>query len=124
VIDKVDAPGDPDLGDAFTRRVELSLVDADQRRRRRLWRQRVARVVPALLLISPVIGWRLMLARPDGVHVSVGALSWLTFILDVVVHIDSSVLRYLGLQALPTVVGVLLLIVITMWVLCAPRGNR
>lgn len=112
---------EPELDEAFTRKLELALPAADQRRKRRLVRERLVRLVPILLLIAPVIGWRLMLASPDGVHVSINALAWLTFLLDVGVHVDASLLSYLGLQALPSIVGGLLMIVIAAWVLTSPR---
>ncbi len=127
MIEKVGPPGavrEPELDKAFTLRIDLALDDADQRKRRLAWRRRMVRVIPLLLLAAPIAAWRLMMTTPDGVHVVVDALAWLTFVLDVGVQVDASLLRYLGLEALPTIVGILLLIVITMWVLYAPRSER
>lgn len=109
------------LDDAFTRRLALALPAADQRRRRRAVRHRLARLIPALLLVAPIAGWRLMLTSPDGVHASINALAWLTFVLDVGVHVDGTLLTFLDLQTLPSIVGGLLLVVIAAWVLSAPR---
>jgi hypothetical protein len=58
-----------------------------------------------------------MLASPGGVHVYVNVLAWLTFILDVGVHVDTVVLAYLGFQALPTIVGFVLFILLTVTLL-------
>lgn len=112
---------EPELDASFTRRLELALPEADQRRRRRVVRHRLTRLALALVLIAPLAAWRLMLTTPDGVHVAINALAWLTFILDVGVHVDTSVLSYLGLQVLPSVVGGLLLVMIAVWLLFAPR---
>lgn len=103
----------------FSQRLEVSLRRADQSRRWRIVLRRVKSLLPLLLLISPIVGWRLMLASPDGLHVTIGALAWLTSLLDIAVHVDSVILLYLGLQALPSVVGILLLVVITGWLLSA-----
>lgn len=115
---------EPELDETFTQRLELALPAADQTRRRHTFRHRVIRFIPFLLLIAPVIGWRLMLASPDGVHVSINAVAWLTFLLDVGVHVDTSFLSYLGLQALPSIVGGLLLVLIAAWVLTSPRNTQ
>lgn len=114
---------EPALDEDFTQRLELTLPAADQTRRRRAIRHRVIRFIPFLLLIAPVVGWRLMLTSPDGVHVTINALAWLTFLLDVGVHVDASLLTYLGLQALPSIVGGLLLVLIAAWVLTSPRNQ-
>lgn len=118
------APTEPELDEGFTKRLELALPAADHTRRRRVIRARIARFVPVLLLIAPVIGWRLILTSPDGVHVTISALAWLTFLLDVGVHVDASLLGYLGLQALPSIAGALLLVLIAAWVLTSPRDTR
>jgi hypothetical protein len=111
------------LGSDFMQRLEESLRSADHLRRRRRMLQRVRSLLPALLLIGPIVAWRLMLVSPDGVHVSITALAWVTFLLDVGVHVDSALLSYLGLSLLPVVVGVLLLTLITAWLLSSPRGE-
>jgi hypothetical protein len=76
-----------------------------------------------LLLAAPIVGWQLTLAFPDGFHVAITALAWLAFILDVGVHLDTSFLSYLGLQAIPAIVGLLLLAMVTAWLLATPGGN-
>jgi hypothetical protein len=109
------------LGDSFMLRLESSLGAADAERRRRLVRRRAQRAALAFMLLLPIVSWRLMLATPDGVHVAVGALAEVAFTLQIGVHLDTSVLSYLSLQALPTIVGVLLLAVVTAGVLVTPR---
>jgi hypothetical protein len=102
----------PVLSADFSRRLELSLQRADRERRRHLLFMRLRSLLPLVLLVGPVVGWRLMLATPDGVHVGINVIAWITFALDIGVHLDGSLLSALGLQALPTVVGALLLIVV------------
>jgi hypothetical protein len=92
----------------FTDRLERSLAAADDERRRRVWMARFRRALPVVLLIGPLIAWRLTLSTPDGVHIAITALAWITFVLDLGVHINTSVLTYLGLVELPSIVGVLL----------------
>lgn len=96
----------------FAERLEHSLAAADVERRRRAWLGRARRLLPLILLVGPLLAWRLMLAGPDGVHVGVAALAWVAFVLDVGVHLDTAFLSYLGLVELPTAVGGLLLLVL------------
>lgn len=110
----------PVLDPDFTHRLESALPSADLDRRRRSRLRRARALLPVLLVLIPIVGWRLMLTTPDGVHVSIAALAWLTFILDVGMHVDSALLSYLGLQALPAIVGILLFVLITGWLLTAP----
>jgi hypothetical protein len=84
----------PALPADFAERLEQALDRADRRRRKRAWYRRSASLLPVLLLIGPIIAWRLMSASPDGVHVGIAALAWVTFLLDVGVHLDTSVLTY------------------------------
>jgi hypothetical protein len=97
----------------FADRLERSLPGADSERRRRVWTGRLRRFLPLVLLVGPPVAWRLMLSTPDGVHVTVTALTWTTFVLDLGVHVDTSVLSYLGLAQLPSVVGALLAVMLT-----------
>lgn len=97
----------------FADRLEESLLAADRERSRRNRLQHLRRLLPLCLLIGPVVAWRLTLASPGGVHAYVELLAWVTFFLDVGVHGDSAVLSYLGLQALPSIVGFLLLSLLT-----------
>jgi hypothetical protein len=76
-----------------------------------------------VLLIGPLLAWRLTLSTPDGVHVVISALAWTTFILDLGVHIDTSVLSFLGLSQLPSVVGGLLMLVLTATLLWESRES-
>lgn len=115
---------EPELGADFVARLEKSLPKADGDRRRHQIAARAQRLLPLVLLIGPIAGWRLMLASPDGVHLSVEALTWLTFVLDVGVHLNTSILSYLGFQALPTIVGVLLFILVTATLLGHDREER
>lgn len=96
----------------FADRLERSLSTADHERRRRIWISRIRRALPVVLLIGPLIAWRLTLSTPDGVHIAIAALAWVSFVLDLGVHIDTSVLTYLGLVELPSIVGVLLTIML------------
>jgi hypothetical protein len=104
--------------------LELSLAEADRERRKRARYRRALRVLPLLLLVGPILGWHLTMTTPNGVHVGIAALAWVTFMLDVGVHADTAVLSYLGLSQLPTIVGVLLLVVVTGWLLSYPRGRE
>lgn len=101
----------------FVQRLERSLATADQERRRRVWYRRIRALLPLILLVGPIVGWRLMLASPDGVHVAIAALAWVTFALDVAVHTDTSLLDYLGLRELPVVVGGLLFVLVSVSIL-------
>lgn len=112
------------LASDFTQRLRESLAAADRNRRRHALLHRARMWLPVLLLIGPLIAWRLMAASPDGWHVAIAFLTQWTFVLDVAVHADTGVLAYLGLQVLPSVLGVLLLVVITAWLLAYPRGDQ
>ena len=111
------------LGSDFGWKLETALRAADQERRRRTLMRRVRKLFLVLLLAAPVLGWQLTLAFPDGFHIAITALAWLAFILDVGVHLDSSFLSYLGLQAIPAIVGLLLLAMVTAWLLGTPGGK-
>ncbi len=115
---------EPVLGPDFARRLEASLDDADRHRRRHAALQRSTSLLPLVLLIGPIFAWRLILASPDDVHLSIGALSWVAFFLDVGVHVDSALLRYLHLQLLPSIVGTLLFALVTVRLLWNPRGEE
>ena len=113
----------PDLGEAFLERIETSLVRAEGDRRRHDALQRVRPFLPLALLVGPVIAWRLMVVSPASTHVVVDTLAWLTFVLDVGVHVDTTVLAYLNLQALPSIVGGLLLLLVTYGLLTVPEDK-
>src|SRR5437868_2186987 len=108
----------------FADRLEGALESADRSRRKRAWYRRLLSLLPVALLVGPILGWRLMGSTPDGVHVAVAALAWVTFLLDVGVHVDTSMLNYLGLAQLPTIVGTLILVVLTCWLLSDKGGDR
>ena len=80
--------------------------------------------LPVALLIGPLIAWRLMLASPDGVHVMIDTVAWLAFLLDVGVHIDSAVLAYSNLQAVPSIVGMALAVLLAARLLWYPRNDE
>lgn len=127
-------PAPPDLVDQlasgsgppsdFTERLELSLGAADAERRRVQVRRRMQSLLPIVLLVGPVVAWRLMEISPSSAHVAIDTLAWISYVLVVAVHVDNSVLTYLGLKVLPTIVGILLLLLITGWLLCMPRGEE
>lgn len=89
--------------------VERSLQEADGARRKIQWLRRIRLSLPVALLAGPVIAWHLFAASPGGIHVVIGAIAWIAFLLDVGVHVNTTVLGALGLRALPTAVGALLL---------------
>lgn len=96
----------------FADRLESSLAAADEEKRRQVRIERFRRALPFVLLVGPLVAWRLTLSTPDGVHVVIAALAWTGFVLDLGVHIDTSVLAYLGLLQLPSVVGALLAVML------------
>ena len=111
---------DPD----FTRRLEEVLRRADGERRRHALYTRIQSAIPLVLLAAPIIAWSLMASSPESAHVAIGALAWVAFVLDVGVHVDAGLLSYLHLQALPSLVGLLLFALVTAWLLSAPRGQE
>jgi uncharacterized Tic20 family protein len=108
----------------FSQRLEASLRDADRERRRLHLVDRLRLLLPLVLLIGPLIAWRLMLVSPSGSHVMIDTLAWLTFILDVGVHVDSAVLAYGNLQAIPSIVGVALAVLLAARLLWYPRDDE
>jgi hypothetical protein len=108
----------------FVQRLEPSLQAADRERRRRHLIARLRVALPVALLIGPLIAWRLMLASPHGVHVMIDTLAWLAFLLDVGVHIDSAVLSYSNLQAVPSIVGIALALLLAFRLLWYPRNDE
>jgi hypothetical protein len=113
-----------ELPSDFTQRLESSLQAADRERRRRHLVARLRVALPVILLIGPLIAWRLMLASPDGVHVVIDTLAWLAFLLDVGVHVDSAVLAYSNLQAIPSIVGMALAVLFAVRLLWYPRNDE
>src|SRR5579884_352599 len=107
----------------FAARLEPALARADRERRRRLLLRRLRTLLPVVLLIGPIVGWRFMLVSPDGVHVGVATLAWITAIIDVGVHLDTTVLAYLGLQALPSIVGFLLFLLVAVTLLTSTQDR-
>jgi hypothetical protein len=117
------APDSSALSADFADRLAGSLLTADRERIRHRWLLRLRRFTVVCLLIGPVVGWRLMQISPAGVHVYVNVFAWLAFVLDVGVHADSQVLSYLGLQLLPSVVGFLLFLLLTITLLTENRSD-
>jgi hypothetical protein len=107
----------------FAQRLEASLRDADRERRRLHVIDRLRFMLPLALLIGPLVAWRLMLVSPSGAHVVIDTLAWLTFILDIGVNIDSAVLAYGNLQAVPSIVGVALAVLLATRLLWYPRDG-
>jgi hypothetical protein len=108
----------------FAARLEPALARADRERHRRLLANRLRAALPAVLMVGPIVGWRLILVSPDGVHVGVSTLAWITAILDVGVHLDTSLLSYLGLQALPAFVGFVLFVLVTVTLLGSSKEEQ
>ena len=117
-------PLDVRLPSDFMQRLETSLASADAERRKRAWLRAARRSVPLLALAAPILAWFLMLASPGGIHAAIGGLAWLAFCLDVGVRADSDLLSYLGLQMLPAIVGALLLVLATCYLLTAPTEQE
>lgn len=107
----------PELAADFSARLEDSLSLADDQRRRRQRSAKLAALVPILLLVGPIVLWKLTSATTGGEHAAVDALVSLTLVLDAGLHVDSAVLSYLHLQALPFIVGALLLFLAGAWLL-------
>lgn len=107
----------PELNPDFVDRLASSLDKADRYRRRHLLVKRGRSVLLAILLLGPLVAWHLTYTSPQGAHVVVDVLAWLALFLDVGVHLDTSLLAFLGLQALPAVVGVLLFLLVTVTLL-------
>jgi hypothetical protein len=109
------------LGPEFTERLAASLPAADRERSRLTYAQYARWALPILLLVGPIIGWRLLSISPHAVHIAIDVVAWAAFLLDVGVHIDTSVLHYLGLGALPAGVGVLLFLLVGLTLLWEDR---
>src|SRR5579875_27627 len=107
------APGEPGLEADFVRRLQASLDAADRERRRVQIVRRLQAMLPVLLLIGPIVAWRLILVSRGTARMAIDMLAWITTILDVCVHVNSTLLSYLGLGALPTIVGMLVFAVLT-----------
>jgi hypothetical protein len=116
-IDQTDPPVASELPSDFAARLEASLQVADSERRRRALRARLAALVPVVLLAGPLLAWLLTSATPGGEHVAVDGLVSLTLVLDAGLHVDTAVLSYLHLAALPVIVGGLLLLMTALWLL-------
>jgi hypothetical protein len=114
----------PALPSDFAERLERSLSAADHERRRRVRMARLGRALPFVLLVGPLVAWRLTLATPDGVHIAITALAWITFALDLGVHMDTSVLSYLGLVELPSIVGALLIVMLAVSLLWESKDRK
>lgn len=108
---------DAQLSSEFVDRLSDSLHDADRARRRRTWLLRLRRALPLILLIGPILGWRLMLTSPDGLHVAIAGLVSLAFLLDVAVHVNTTTLSFLGMTWLPSIVGGLLFVLVAVTLL-------
>lgn len=101
----------------FLDRLSVSLADADRERQRQALLRRITRLVPLALILGTLLAWHLTFTGPNGVHLVIHTLTWLALILDTGVNIDSSLLTYLGMQTLPTIVGALLFVLVTVTLL-------
>lgn len=108
----------------FGQRLETALRAADRERRRRHLISRLRYALPIALLVGPLFAWRLMLASPNGAHLVIDTLAWLAFLLDVGVHVDSAVLTYTNLQAIPSIVGIALALLLAVQLLWYPRNGE
>jgi hypothetical protein len=111
------------LGPEFAQKLEESLLAADEARWKRVVLRWVRAALPILMLTAPIIGWRLTFFSPNGVHVAINALAWLTFLLNIGVHIDAALLAYLNMGAMPSIVGLLLFVMVTASLLGGPRSE-
>jgi len=108
---------DPKLNPEFANRLEQSLERADQTLARRQWLGRIRTAAFVLILVTPILFWNLGGATHDGLGTSINLVAWLAFLLDVGVHINSGLLAYLGLRALPIAVGALIFVLVTVTLL-------
>ena len=122
--DSVEREAAIELPADFAQRLEASLRDADRERRRLHLVDRLRFVLPLVLLIGPLVAWRLMQVSASGAHVMIDSLAWLAFILDVGVHVDSAVLAYVRLQAVPSIVGAALGVLLAVRLLWYPRDGE
>ncbi|HCG03130.1 MAG TPA: hypothetical protein DEV93_21645 [Chloroflexi bacterium] len=123
-LDDRDPAMSTELTSDFAARLETSLRSADSERRRHALRGRLATWIPVMLLVGPLFAWLLTSASPGGEHVAVNALVSLTFVLDAGVHVDTAVLSSLHLEALPMVVGALLLVMTAFWLLWGDESGE
>lgn len=123
-VDSVERDMAIELPADFAQRLEASLRDADRERRRLHLVERLRFVLLLVLLIGPLVAWRLMQVSASGAHVMIDSLAWLAFVLDVGVHIDSAVLAYGHLQAIPSVVGIALGVLVAARLLWYPRDGE
>lgn len=114
----------PHLDADFTSRLAASLTKADHERQRFAIARRARYILPYLLLAGPVLAWRLTVYAPVSTHMVIDSLGWLTFLLDVGMHMDTALLSYLNLQIVPMVVGLLLLVVVSGWLLTEPEKKK
>jgi hypothetical protein len=105
----------------FSERLESSLAAADRTRRHHDLARAARKALPLILLIGPLVGWRLMLVWPGGAHVAINSIAWLAFVLDVGTNVDRVLLAYLDLQLIPSIVGGLLLVLVALWLLSQPE---
>ena len=123
-VDSVDREAAIELPADFAQRLESSLRNADRERRRLHVIDRLRFVLPLVMLIGPLVAWRLMQVSTSGAHVMIDSLAWLAFILDVGVHADSAVLAYGHLQAVPSIVGIALGVLVAARLLWYPRDGE
>jgi len=110
------------LSPDFDRRLEARLGLADAKRRRlsmvRRWRWTAFVFLP---IVSAVCWAALPWTFGVGATALIGFVSYLTLILAVASRIDAGFLSYLGLEAVPVVIDVLLLMGVVSWLVWASR---
>ncbi len=108
----------------FVSRIEKQLRDVEARRARstavRRWRWLGFVVVP---VVAAACWAALPWTFGDGMRALIGFASYFTVLLAVANRANASVLSYLGLGVVPTVVDVLLLIGVVSWLAWASRSS-
>lgn len=114
----------PSLRPDFAEQLEARLAEADRARARHARRSLLGRIGLLVLLIGPLLSWRLTAAGSGDRHLAVDALAWLTFLLNVGTRVNAQMLRYLHLQSLPTIAGVAVLVLVTAGLLWTSTGDE
>lgn len=103
----------------FAEVLESRLPSADRARKRQVLRAWLGRLMLLILLVGPLLSWRLTMTGSGDRHLTVHTLSWITFLLNVGTRVNGQILTSLHLQSLPTIAGVVLLLVVAtglLWV--------
>lgn len=112
----------PSLPADFTQSLAGRLAAADRQREAWRWQRRLRRLLLVLLLGGPLLGWHLIATGHHDLALTIDVLTWLTFLLDVATRVDTEILRTLGLQFLPPLLGISVLVLVAAGLLF--RGNE